>query len=262
MKFGRFEQQGRVFFGIVEGEQAVELEGSIFEQYKTTPRKHLLSSLKTLIPCVPPTFYCAGLNYAAHVEWADRRKGTKTKLPEKADVGYRANNALIASGDAIVIPADSPGPVQFEGELVAVIGKKARNLSEKDSLSCVLGYTLGNDLSERSWQKQDRTLWRAKNCDTFKPMGPFIATGLDPMKLTIAIKVNGAVAAEYGTDKMLFSAQHYISQISKYMTLQPGDVVWLGTDCATEPDLKDGDTVEIVQKDIGTLRNPVTRAKA
>lgn len=261
MKFGRFDQHGRVFYGTVEGEQVTELEGSIFERYQTTPRKHPLSALKTLLPCVPPTFYCAGLNYAAHVEWANRRKGTNTKLPEKADVGYRANNALVATAETIVIPADSPGPVQFEGELVAVIGKRARNLSERDALSCVLGYTLGNDVSERSWQKQDRTLWRAKNCDSFKPMGPFIATGLDPMRLTVTIKVNGAVASEYDTGKMLFSAQHYISQISKYMTLQPGDVVWLGTDGATEPDLKNGDVVEIIQKDIGVLRNPVVRAK-
>ena len=82
------------------------------------------------------------------------------------------------------------------------------------------------------------------------------------MKLTVTIKVNGATAAEYDTGKMLFSAQHYISEITKYMTLQPGDVLWLGTDGATEPDLKDGDTVEIIQKDIGTLRNPVKRARA
>lgn len=262
MKFGRFEQQGRVFYGAVEGDQVTELEGSIFESYKTTSKKHALAALKTLVPCVPPTFYCAGLNYAAHIEWANKRKGTNTPLPAKADIGYRANSALAADGEAIVIPADSPGPVQFEGELVAVIGKQARNLSEKDALSCVLGYTLGNDLSERSWQKQDRTLWRAKNCDTFKPMGPFIATGLDPMKLTVGIKVNGKTVSEYDTGKMLFSAQHYISQISKYMTLRPGDVVWLGTDNATEPDLKDGDTVEIFQKDIGVLRNPVRRASA
>ena len=262
MKYGRFEHQGRVFYGAVDGDQVTELEGSIFEGPRTTSRKYALAALKTLIPCVPPTFYCAGLNYAAHVEWANKRKGTNTKLPQKADVGYRANNALIPTGEKIVIPADSPGPVQFEGELVAVIGKPGRNLSEKDALSCVLGYTLGNDLSERAWQGQDRTLWRAKNCDTFKPMGPFIATGLDPMKLTVTIKVNGAVAAEYGTDKMLFSAQHYISQISRYMTLQPGDVIWLGTDGATEPDLKDGDVVEIIQKDIGILRNPITRARA
>ena len=262
MKLGRFEQQGRIFYGAVEGDLVTELDGSIFENIKTTSRTHALASLKTLVPCVPPTFYCAGLNYAAHVAWANQRKGTNTKLQEKADVGYRANNALVATGEAIIIPADSPGPVQFEGELVAVIGKRARNLSEQDALSCVLGYTLGNDVSERTWQKQDRTLWRAKNCDTFKPMGPFIATGLDPMKLTVTIKVNGAIAAEYGTDKMLFSAQHYIAQISKYMALQPGDVVWLGTDGATEPDLKDGDTVEIIQKDIGVLRNPVRRASA
>lgn len=261
MRFGRFEQQGRVFYGAVEGDQVTELEGSIFDGHKATSKKHAISALKTLTPCVPPTFYCAGLNYAAHIEWANKRKGTHTKPPEKADVGYRANNALIATGEAIVIPADSPGPVQFEGELVAVIGKKARNLSEQDALSCVLGYTLGNDVSERTWQKQDRTLWRAKNSDTFKPMGPFIATGLDPMKLTVAIKVNGVTATEYDTGKMLFSAQRYIAEITKYMTLWPGDVIWLGTDNATEPDLKDGDVVEISQKDIGVLSNPVMRAK-
>lgn len=261
MKFGRFDQNGRAFYGIVEGERVTELVGSIFERYETTPKKHLLASLRTLVPCVPPNFYCAGLNYAAHIEWANKRTGGNRKAPEKADIGYRSSNALVASGEAIVIPADSPGPVQFEGELVAVIGKRARNLSEQDALSCVLGYTLGNDVSERTWQKQDRTLWRAKNCDTFKPMGPFIATGLDPMKLTVAIKVNGATASEYDTGKMLFSAQHYLSQISKYMTLQPGDVVWLGTDGATEPDLKDGDMVEVIQKDIGVLRSPVRRAK-
>ncbi len=262
MKFGRFEQRGRTFFGIVENEQVNELDGSPFDSYQPTGTRHALSGLKVLVPCSPANFYCAGLNYAAHIEWANQRAGLNRKPPEKADIGYRSPNALIATGENIVIPADSPGPVQFEGELVAVIGKKARGLTEKDALSCVLGYTLGNDLSERSWQKQDRTLWRAKNCDSFKPMGPFITTGLDPMKLTVAIRVNGKTATEYDTGKMLFSAQHYIAQITRYMTLYPGDVLWLGTDNATEPDLKDGDLCEIVQKDIGVLSNPVVRAKS
>ena len=262
MKFGRFEGGGKVFFGTVEGDQVTELEGSIFDRYKATSRKHSLASLKTLVPCMPHNFYCAGLNYAAHVEWANSRTGANLKLPAKADVGYRSPNALIATGEPIVIPADSPGPVQYEGELVAVIGKQARNLTEKDALSCVLGYTLGNDVSERAWQKSDRTLWRAKNSDTFKPMGPFIATGLDPMDLTISIRVNGKVVSEYSTAKMLFSAQHYIAEISKYMTLWPGDVLWLGTDNATVPDLQDGVLCEIEQKDIGVLSNPVKRAKA
>lgn len=261
MKYGRFEQQGRIFFGTVEGDQVTELDGSIFESHKATAKKHALSALKTLVPCMPYNFYCAGLNYAAHIEWANQRKGTQTKLPDKADVGYRSPNALIATGETIIIPADSPGPVQYEGELVAVIGKKARNLTEKDALSCVLGYTLGNDVSERGWQKSDRTLWRAKNADTFKPMGPFIVTGLDPMNLTIAIKIDGKVVSEYSTAKMLFSAQRYLAEISRYMTLWPGDVLWLGTDGATIPDLDDGMLCEIVQKDIGVLANPVRRAR-
>ena len=261
MKFGRFEQRGKIFFGIVEGAEVTELEGSPFDAYKATTTRYALSALKLLAPCVPPTFYCAGLNYAAHVEWGNKRKGTNTKLPEKADIGYRANNALIASGEPIVIPADSPGPVQFEGELVAVIGKTARNLTEANALDCVLGYTLGNDVSERTWQKADRTLWRAKNCDSFKPMGPFITTGLDPMNLTVSINVNGKPAASYSTSKMLFSCQHFIARITQYSTLHPGDVIWLGTDEATEPDLKHGDTVEIICEPIGVLKNPVVRAK-
>lgn len=261
MKFGRFKLQGRIFYGIVEGDQISELDGTPFDSYKTSGRRHALSALKILVPCTPSNFYCAGLNYAAHIEWGNKRKGTNTKLPEKADVGYRSLNALIASGETIIIPADSPGPVQYEGELVAVIGTQARNLSEADALSCVLGYTLGNDLSERTWQKTDRTLWRAKNCDTWKPMGPFITTGLDPMNLTVTVRVNGKHAAEYSTSKMLFSCQHFIARISQYMTLYPGDVIWLGTDNATEPDLKHGDSVEIEQKDIGVLSNPVVRAQ-
>jgi 2-keto-4-pentenoate hydratase/2-oxohepta-3-ene-1,7-dioic acid hydratase in catechol pathway len=262
MKFGRFQHQSRTFFGLVEGNQVAELDGSPFSSYTTTSNFHALSALKILTPCEPRNFYCAGLNYAAHIEWANKRKGTNTKPPEKADVGYRSANALVATGEAIVIPADSPGPVQFEGELVAVVGRTAKNLTEADALSCILGYTLGNDVSERTWQKTDRTLWRAKNSDTFKPMGPFIVTGLDPMNLDVEIHINGKKVAGYNTSKMLFSAQHFIAKITQYMTLHPGDVIWLGTDDATEPDLKDGDVCEIVQKDIGTLRSPVLRARA
>lgn len=257
MKFGRFQYQSRTFYGLVEGDRVDELDGSPFNAYKANGQRHALSALKILTPCEPRNFYCAGLNYAAHIAWANKRKGTNTQPPEKADVGYRSPNALVATDEAIVIPADSPGPVQFEGELVAVVGRTAKHLTEANALSCILGYTLGNDVSERTWQKTDRTLWRAKNCDTFKPMGPFITTGLDPMNLTVTIRVNGQPAAEYHTGKMLFSAQHFIAKITQYMTLHPGDVIWLGTDGATEPDLKHGDVVEIEQKEIGILRSPV-----
>lgn len=259
MKFGRFQHQDHVFYGLVEGQQVVELDGSPFTRYTTTTSSYALSALKTLVPCEPRNFYCAGLNYGAHIEWAAKRRGVAPKYPEKADVGYRSPNALCATDEPIVIPADASDMVQFEGELVAVVGKTAKNLTEDKALSCILGYTLGNDVSERNWQKSDRTLWRAKNCDTWKPMGPFIVTGLDPMNLDIEIHMNGKRVAGYNTGKMLFSAQHFIAKITQYMTLHPGDVIWLGTDDATEPNLKDGDVCEIMQKDIGTLRSPVRR---
>ncbi|MDP2397292.1 MAG: fumarylacetoacetate hydrolase family protein [Burkholderiales bacterium] len=262
MKFGRFQQQDRTFYGLVEGDNVIELEGSPFTSYKPTSNAYLVSSLKILTPCEPRNFYCAGLNYAAHIEWAAKRKGLPVKLPEKADVGYRSPNALCATDEPIVIPADATDMVQFEGELVAVVGKTAKHLTEENALSCILGYTLGNDVSERNWQKADRTLWRAKNCDSWKPMGPFIVTGLDPMNLDVEIRIDGKRVAGYNTSKMLFSAQRYIAEITKYMTLHPGDVIWLGTDDATEPNLADGQVCEIVQQEIGVLRNPVIREKA
>ena len=103
----------------------------------------------------------------------DRTAGQPADQP---DIGYRANNALIAHGETIVIPADATEQVQYEGELVVVIGRKCKNLTRENALSAVLGWTIGNDVSERTWQKADRTMWRAKNTDTFKPMGPWIET--------------------------------------------------------------------------------------
>ena len=203
-------------------------------------------------------FYAAGLNFRAHIEWASQHHHSTHKVPAQADIGYRSPNALILSGEDIVIPKDSTGPVEFEGELVAVIGKKIKNVSEKDALQYVAGYTLGNDVSERSWQKSDRTLWRAKNSDSFKPMGPRIVAGLDPANLQIEVRVNGRSASSYNTSGMIFSAAHFISRMSRYLTLHPGDVIWFGCDGATEPALQPGDLVEVVNEHIGVLANRVT----
>ena len=206
---------------------------------------------------MPGNFYAAGLNYRAHIEWANKAHGSTYKVPERADVGYRSNNALIGSGEDIVIPKDSSGQVDFEGELVAVIGKRARNLSEANALDCVAGYTLGNDISERSWQRSDRTLWRAKNSDTFKPMGPKIVSGIDPMNQVIEVRVNGKTVSSYNTSGMIFSVAHFISRMSRYLTLHPNDVIWFGCDGPTEPALKPGDQVEVVNDAIGVLANRV-----
>jgi 2-keto-4-pentenoate hydratase/2-oxohepta-3-ene-1,7-dioic acid hydratase in catechol pathway len=120
----------------------------------------------------------------------------------------------------------------------------------------VFGYTIGNDVSERTWQANDRTLWRAKNCDTFKPMGPWIVTGADLDAMVTTIRLNGRVTETFKTNNMIFDAPTYISEVSKYCTIEPGDVMWMGTDGIPE-NMRPGDVCEIEISGIGVLRNKV-----
>lgn len=255
MRWIRYTSKNGTQYGINEGDRIVEVEGDPFRGYRRTDRKIALADVKIEVPVIPPTFYCVGLNYAKHVTAAAERMGLKVDLPQQPDVGYRAQSALVAHGEAVVIPADATEKVQYEGELVVVIGKKAKNLSRDDALSCVLGYTIGNDVSERTWQKSDRTLWRAKNTDTFKPLGPWIETDADLDAMETIIRVNGAVTERFPTNAMLFGIADFISRMTQYLTLHPGDMIWMGTDGHSE-NLKAGDVVEVELTGIGTLRNP------
>src|SRR6266566_4348781 len=256
MRWLRYEADSREHYGIIEGNEVVEVTGDPFAGYQTTRIKHKLNDVKFLVPVVPKTFYAAGLNYPEHVTEAAKKLGREPELPKEADIGYRANNALIAHGETIVIPKDAGELVQYEAELVAVIGTKAKHLSERDALSCVLGWTIGNDMSERTWQRSDRTLWRAKNSDTFKPMGPWIETDFELDKAVTIVRVNGAETTRFRTNDMLFGVATYIAAMTRYLTLYPGDVVWMGTDGSPE-NLKHGDVGEIEITGIGTLRNPL-----
>jgi len=258
MRWIRFARNGAGSFGILEGETVLPVRGSPFAQWEKSGEKLPLSGIKLLPPVLPGTFYACGLNYAGHIKEVAAQTGTAMKLPQKPEVGYRANSALIAHGDTIVIPKDATEKVQYEGELVVVIGKKAKHLSERDALSCVFGYTIGNDVSERTWQGQDRTFWRAKNTDTFKPMGPWIETEVDLDRLVTRVRVNGKEMIAFPTNEMHFGIATYLSTMTRYLTLNPGDVVWMGTD-GDPANIKHGDTVEIDISGIGVLSNPVIR---
>jgi 2-keto-4-pentenoate hydratase/2-oxohepta-3-ene-1,7-dioic acid hydratase in catechol pathway len=253
MRWIRFSQQGRKAYGILEGDRIVEVAGDPFSAHERTARTHQVAQVKIEVPVIPPTFYCVGLNYAEHIREVAAKQGIKADLPKQPDVGYRAVSALIAHDEPVVIPPDAT-KVQYEGELAVIIGKKAKNLSEAEALSCVLGYSIGNDVSERVWQKSDRTLWRAKNTDTFKPMGPWIETDVDLDALETRVRLNGKETLRFATNAMIFGVATYISTMSRYMTLYPGDMIWMGTD-GSSPDLEAGDVVEVEITGIGTLRN-------
>ena len=257
MRWIRFTPKagGSTSYGILEGDRIVQVVGSPFTGYDKLACTHQLAEVKIELPVVPPTFYAVGFNYTEHIMKVAARTGQPPNIPKEPNVGYRANNSLIAHDEPVVIPKDATDSVNYEGELVAVIGKRAKHLSEADALSCVLGYTIGNDVSERSWQKTDSTLWRAKNTDTFNPMGPWIETDVDLDKLETRVRVNGKESLRFHTNAMVFGVARYISAITRYITLHPGDVLWMGTDGAS-PNLKAGDVVEIDITGIGVLRNP------
>lgn len=252
----RFTCDGTTSYGIVDGETVAKTEGTPFAAYRVTGDKYPLRSVRLEVPVIPNTFFCAGVNYAEHVRERSRVTGKQIPLPTKPDIGYRANGALVAHEDDIVKPKDAGDEFQYEGELVVVFGKRARHVAKDKALDYVLGWTIGNDVSERGWQQSDRTLWRAKNSDTFKPMGPWIVTGLDPADMTTTIRLNGQVTEQFATGNMIFDVATYISEITKYVTIQPGDVMWMGTD-GLPRNIKPGDCVEIEISGIGTLRNRV-----
>ena len=256
VKWCRMETPEGPSFGLVEGDRIELVEGSPFATFTRSGRFTPLAQARLLVPVVPPTFYAIGSNYHDHVIKMAEAMGRKPVFYDKPRVGYRANSALIAHGDNIVKPADAGEEFQYEAELVAVIGKTARRVSREEAADCIFGWTIGNDVSEREWQVKDPTNIRAKNTDTFKPMGPWIVQGVDPAHMHTQVRLNGVTVHSFPTGAMQFDAAAVISEISRYNTLVPGDVIWLGTD--DKPlNMKPGDDLEIESSGIGTLRNKV-----
>jgi 2-keto-4-pentenoate hydratase/2-oxohepta-3-ene-1,7-dioic acid hydratase in catechol pathway len=261
VRWARIQYEGHPRFATVDAGRLHLVDGTPFGEHRRSGASVSMEDAAWLAPVVPPNFYCVGLNYAEHVRMAARLRGEEPVLPEKPDVGYRSANALTGHGQPIVLPPDVTERVEYEGELVCVIGREARHLTPDNALDCLLGYTIGNDVSERTWQTSDRTLWRAKNCDTFKPMGPWIETDFDLAAARTKVRLNQHECIDFKTDTMIHGVVDYLVAISRYMTLHPGDVLWMGTEGHAEQ-MKPGDVVEVEITGIGVLRNPVTAAGA
>src|SRR5258707_9692349 len=191
MRWLKFTANGQTSWGIIEGDRVVAVNGDPLGEWRRTARVHALAEVKIEMRLMPRPFYCVGLSYLKHPKEAAGKRGEVPNVPDRPEIGYRAQNALIAHDEDVVIPATATEKIHYEGELVVVIGKKAKHLDEADAMACVFGYTIGNDVSERSWQKADRGLWRGHNDDTFKPMGPWIETSVDLGKMETVIRVNG-----------------------------------------------------------------------
>jgi 2-keto-4-pentenoate hydratase/2-oxohepta-3-ene-1,7-dioic acid hydratase in catechol pathway len=256
MRWCRFQAGRDASYGIVDDDGVSEVAGSPFGEHAVTGTRYPLDQVKLLPPVIPPMLYAAGPNYRGHVEGMARRRGAAPQYPARPEPNFRSVHALIGPEDNIIVPKDSSGAVQPEGQLAVVIGTKARNVSKENALDYVFGYSIGNDISQREWQRADRTMFRGKNCDTFKPFGPWIVTGLDPTRFRISVRHNGAVWEDFSSADQIWDTATWIQELSRYTTLHPGDVLWMGTQGA-DGDMVPGDVIEVEISGIGILRNYV-----
>ena len=199
----------------------------------------------------PGKIVAVGRNYADHA----RELGNE--VPAEPLLFLKPPSAVIADGEAIILPPEST-QVEYEGELVAIIGRSLHRASPEEALAAVAGYACGNDVTARDLQKSDSQWTRAKGFDTFAPLGVPVA-GIDPTDLRLTTRVNGEVRQQASTREMVHGIDELLSYISGVMTLEPGDAVFTGTPAGVGP-LRDGDVVEVEIEGVGVLRNPVRSA--
>ena len=243
----RFQVQDRIAYGLLEEKKINELKGSIFNRPTGTGKTYELGEVKLLAPCEPSKVMAVALNYASHL-------GERPK-PKNPELFFKAPSAVLGRGGSIVIP---PGTnrCDYEGELVIVIGQKAKNVSVREARHHIFGVTCGNDVSARDWQNNDIQWWRAKGSDTFAPLGPVIAQGLRYDDLLLTTRLNSEIKQQQRTSDLFFGVHKLVSFVSQFVTLCPGDVIYTGTPGETSP-MKSGDVVEVEIEGIGVLKNRV-----
>ena len=246
----------RIVHGVVEGGTLHVVRGGLFGRLDATGERAPLDGARLLAPVRPGKVLAIGLNYRSHLASGGAAAGAAARpAPAQPEPFLKAASSVIGPGEAIVLPPDA-GRVDAEGEVVAVIGRRARNVPEERAGDYVLGYTCGNDVSAREWQRGDLQWWRAKSADTFTAVGPWIATGLDPGALALAVRVNGEEVQRGGAADLIHPVRRCVARISGAMTLEPGDLVFTGTPGETRR-LAPGDLVEVEVEGVGVLRNPV-----
>jgi 2-keto-4-pentenoate hydratase/2-oxohepta-3-ene-1,7-dioic acid hydratase in catechol pathway len=255
MRIARFSHQDAIKFGIVDGSELVVLAGDpMFAGSDTTGERVPLGEVVLLAPVIPRSkVVCVGRNYRDHAAELGN------EVPTSPMLFFKPNTSVVGPGDAEVLPEHSDF-ISFECELAAVVGRIAKNVSAENALDYVFGYTIGNDLTARDWQKSDGQWARAKGFDTSCPLGPAIETEFDvngPAEITT--RLNGEVRQQGPIGDMIFSLAEIIEFASAAFTLLPGDVILTGTPAGVGQ-IVAGDVVEVEITGLGILRNTARAA--
>jgi 2-keto-4-pentenoate hydratase/2-oxohepta-3-ene-1,7-dioic acid hydratase in catechol pathway len=253
VKYVKYEAHNTPAWGILENENTIqELSGAPWAATtKPTGRRIKVPDVKFLAPAEAKKVIAAGLNYKSHIGQASPAKyvGLFAKFPTSLS-GHQAD---------IPYPADAT-TLHYEAEICIVIGKKAQNITEAQVKDHIFGVTACNDVSERAWQKQDLQWFRAKAHDGFGPMGRELVTNVDYRNLKLIGRHNGKVVQETTADLLIFNIDNIVSYTSRYITLEPGDVIFTGTPGTTQA-MKPGDTFEVEVVGVTTVSNKVVAAK-
>ena len=246
---GRFQKGDDIFHAKVVDGELFRLRGDVFGSpsfdRKPTPRK----GVKTLVPIVPSKIICVGLNYADHA------RETGKELPKEPLIWFKATTSLLPDGGKIELPFPQHR-TDYEAELCIVIGRKIRNVSPTQASRYILGYTVSQDISDRTIQKADGQWARAKSFDTFTPLGPYVETKIDTAELNIQLFQNGLLRQNSNTSQMIFKPAGLVSFISTNLTLLPGDVILTGTPSGIGP-IQSGDKLEVRIQGLSPLVNGV-----
>ncbi|MBI4744176.1 MAG: fumarylacetoacetate hydrolase family protein [Actinobacteria bacterium] len=250
MKFLKFRYENKINFGILEENGVVKkINGNPFYGYSVTNIVFLPNEIELLPPCSPSKIIAIGLNYIDHA------KELKMSIPDEPIIFLKPPSSLLGPEGQIIYPEMS-NQVDYETELAIVMKDEVKNISEEESLNCILGFTCANDVTARDLQKKDGQWTRAKSFDTFSPIGPYIVTDINPDNLKIELFLNGEIKQSSSTSNMIFNVRRLIGFISNIMTLYPEDIIMTGTPPGVGP-VKKGDTVEVKIEGIGSLRNYV-----
>jgi len=250
VRYLRFHHKDFVGYGRLEGDLIRAIDGDLFGTYKVTETTVPFTAARLLPPCLPTKIVAIGVNYKDHA--AEFKK----EPPSEPLIFLKPPSALLAPEEAIVYPEDVTKRVDYEGELAVVIKKRARHVTPEQAPAAIFGYTCCNDVTARDLQKKDGQWSRAKGFDTFCPLGPVIATDVEPSQLRIRTLLNGDIKQDAPVSAMLFDVPTLVSYVSKVMTLLPGDVITTGTPSGVGP-MQRGDVVEVWIEGIGRLRNRV-----
>ena len=249
--FVRYSQDGgEIYWGMIHGDQVWQLEGAPYQTMEHTGVWHERGTVKLEAPAQPRQIFMTAFNFRSHIS------GEPAEFPGLFIV---PPSSLVGPEDPIVRPAGSQN-LHYEAEMAVVIGKRAENVPVDEAHEYIFGVTAGNDVSERAWQSDDIQWVRGKGSRGFNAIGPVLYKDADYKNIQITGRHNGEVVQAENSSDLIFGMEEMVSYISRYFTLEPGDMIWSGTMGSTRA-MVPGDVYEVELSGIGVLRNEVVQGK-